>query len=82
MLECQEENESDGSLQEAPDMLLSPIESDSVHFNAGKISVNFNQIKGPIVNYVPGGGGGGGGGAVVYKKVQCFKTEPPQKILR
>ena len=82
MLECQEENESDGSLQEAPDMLLSPIESDSVHFNAGKISVNFNQIKGPIVNYVPGGGGGGGGGGGRWfsKKCSVSKLNPPKKF--
>ena len=75
MLECQEENESDGSLQEAPDMLLSPIESDSVHFNAGKISVNFNQIKGPIVNYVPGGGG-----RWFSKKCSVSKLNPPKKF--
>ena len=36
--------------------------------------------KGPIVNYVPGRGGGGGGRAVIFKKVWCFKTEPPKKI--
>ena len=48
LLECHDENESDGSLQETPDMLLSPTESDSLHFiedyDAGRITFHdFNQ---------------------------------------
>ena len=42
LLECHVDNESYGSLEEAPDMLLSPTESDSLHsiedYDASRIS--------------------------------------------
>ena len=62
--------------------LISLLLSKSNHEHSVNITVTPLRDRSLITSQAGGGGGGGGGGAVVFKKVQCFKTEPPKKILR